>query len=61
LNNNDADLQLPLKMDWKALGFDDPEHLKVDAPVFKGDPRIVNGELITPVGKADLRLLAITG
>ncbi|MBI4024952.1 MAG: hypothetical protein HY360_08215 [Verrucomicrobia bacterium] len=59
LNNNDNDRQLTLKMDWKALGFDDPGQLKVDDPVFKGSPTIVNGELVTPVGKANMRLLVI--
>ena len=59
LNNNEDDRQLTLKMDWKALGFDDPQALQVDDPVFNGQPAIVNGELVTPVGKANMRLLAI--
>jgi len=60
LNNNDEQLELRLKVDWNALGFHDPARLKVDDPVFKGQPRIVDGELVTPVGRADMCLLAIT-
>jgi len=59
LNNNEDDRQLNLKIDWKALGFDDSQKLEVDDPIFSGRPSIINGELMTPVGRANMRLLAI--
>jgi hypothetical protein len=60
LNNTDQPLDLRLKLDWATLGFADWRRLKVDAAVFGGDVRIENGELLTPVGAANMRLLAIT-
>ena len=60
LNNNEKPLDLRLKLDWSALGFADWRGLKVDDAVFRGDVRIENGELLTPIGAANMRLLAIT-
>lgn len=60
LNNNEEDLLLRLKLDWQALGFDDPTGLQVDDAVFGEGARIEGGELVTPVGRANMRLLAIS-
>lgn len=60
LNNTDQPLDLRLKLDWAALGFSDWHGLKLDDPVFAGNPRVENGELLTPIGPANMRLLAIT-
>jgi len=38
--------------DWKKL--------KVDDPVFGESARIEEGSLLTPIGRANMRLLAIT-
>jgi len=61
LNNREEDLNLQLKLDWTALGYENWQGLHVDDAVFHGDARIENGELITRVGRANMRLLAITG
>jgi len=60
LNNNDNDLALRLKLDWTALGFEDWRRVAVDDAVFHGEVKIENAELHTPVGKANMRLLALT-
>lgn len=60
LNNNEEDLNLRFKLDWSALGYNDWRGLKVDDAVFHGDARIENGELVTPVGRANMRLVAIS-
>ncbi|MBM4033609.1 MAG: hypothetical protein FJ291_17740 [Planctomycetes bacterium] len=60
LNNREEDLNLRLKVDWAALGHADWQALKVDDAVFEGDARIEGGELVTPIGRANMRLLAIT-
>lgn len=59
LNNNETDLKLRLQLDWKALGFSDPRKLTVDDAVFHEGASIENGELVTPVGRANMRLLAV--
>jgi hypothetical protein len=59
LNNNDQDRALRLPLDWRALGFSDPRRLRVDDAVFHEAVRIENGVLVTPIGRANMRLLAI--
>ncbi|MBI2191372.1 MAG: hypothetical protein HYU36_05255 [Planctomycetes bacterium] len=59
LNNNENDLQLRLKLNWPELGFGDWRGLKVDDAVFLEGASIEDGELVTPIGCANMRLLAI--
>ena len=61
LNNNEKDLSLRLPVDWKALGYADPSRLTVDDAVFHEGASIEGGLLVTPVGRANMRLLAIQG
>jgi len=59
LNNNEDDLILRLRLDWKALGYDDPRKVTVEDALFKEGARIENGELVTPIGRANMRLLIL--
>jgi hypothetical protein len=59
LNNNDQDRALRLPLDWRALGFTDPRRLRVDDALFHEAVRIEDGVLVTPIGRANRRLLAI--
>jgi hypothetical protein len=59
LNNNEQDLDLRLSLDWRALGFANAERLRVDDAVFHQGAKIDGGQLVTPVGRANMRLLAI--
>ena len=58
LNNTEEDLPLRARVDWRALGYADPARITVDDAVFHEGARIENGELVTPVGRANMRLLA---
>jgi len=60
LNNGEEDRSLRLDLDWTTLGYSDWKKLKVDDPVFGESARIEEGSLLTPIGRANMRLLAIT-
>jgi hypothetical protein len=61
LNNNETDLALRLPLKWPELGYAGGQQITVDDAVFHGDVRLENGELITPVGRANMRLLVLSG
>ena len=58
LNNADEDRTLRLRVDWRVLGYRRPDRIRVDDAVFHEGAKIENGELIAPVGRANMRLLA---
>lgn len=59
LNNNEEDVLLRLDADWRALGFQGPDGLTVDDAVFGRGARLEDGRLVVPVGRANMRLVAI--